>query len=302
MRAGSGSPSLRPGPDRIPPTSFQSGLTIPQGSHEDDIVACFDLFPTILGVAGVSFAHSIDGTDLRPYLRADPGTHRPQELLIHFPHDHRSDYFTIFREGDWKLIYNFASNTHELYNLATDLSEANDLSTSDPERVMAMSRKMAQQLAAAGAQWPTFDSGGADDPLAMPVLPAVDLDADGIPDNTEDPNGNGLVDPGETDPDSNNTDSDPTPDGAELKTGTDPLDPSSFFHLSFAIDDTGRVQLTWPSAPGALYRVEHSDTLESDDWDLVQDDVPAHPSDPATTFDAGILPVDSPHFWRTVLK
>lgn len=35
----------------------------------------------------------------------------------------------------------------------------------------------------------------------MPDLPDVDSDGDGVPDLIEDANGNGLIDPGETDPD-----------------------------------------------------------------------------------------------------
>ncbi|NNM30286.1 MAG: sulfatase, partial [Akkermansiaceae bacterium] len=167
--------------------AFQAGLPIPAGSHEDDIIAIFDLFPTFASVAGAPFGHPVDGRDLTPYFRAEPGTHRPQKLLIHFPHDHRSDYFTIFREGDWKLIYNFAPDSYELYNLATDLSETTNLAAAEPERVMAMARAMARELEAAGAQWPTLQPGGADDPFAMPQLPGVDLDHDGLPDNTEDP-------------------------------------------------------------------------------------------------------------------
>lgn len=181
---------------------FQSTMPIPLGSHTDDIVTIFDLYPTLLGVAGVGFIHDIDGVDLRPYLRNEPGFHRPQELMIHFPHNHRSAYFTIFRQGDWKLIYNYASDSYELYNLETDLSESIDLSGSESERVMRMARKMAQHLNKAGALWPRFFSTGTDDPLMIPYLPMVDVDHDGIPDNREDANSNGLVDPGETNPES----------------------------------------------------------------------------------------------------
>ena len=37
--------------------------------------------------------------------------------------------------------------------------------------------------------------------IRMPDLPDVDSDGDGVPDLIEDANGNGLIDPGETDPD-----------------------------------------------------------------------------------------------------
>lgn len=46
----------------------------------------------------------------------------------------------------------------------------------------------------------------------------VDTDADSIPDQTEDRNGNGRVDPGETDPGSSDTDGDGIPDDEEVST------------------------------------------------------------------------------------
>jgi arylsulfatase A-like enzyme len=278
---------------------FQAALPIPAGSREDDLVAIFDFFPTFAAVAGVPVTGAIDGHDLTPYLRAVPGTHRPQELLIHFPHDHRSAYFTILREGDWKLIYNYAANSHELYHLATDLSERNDLAASEPERVMAMARTMARRLAAAGAQWPTFAAGGADDPLAMPVLPGVDLDHDGIPDNTEDPNGNGLRDPGETAPDNDNSDGDPTRDGDELRTGTNPLDGASFFRAIPGTAGGNRV-LSWPSSPASRYRVESSSSLMPGEWEVFADNIPGAAG--ITTIELG--PVSGPleGFYRVGLK
>jgi len=171
----------------------QSTLQIPQGSVEDDIVSVFDMFPTIANVTGTSYSHNVDGVDLSPYLKAEPGSHRQQDLLIHFPHDHRAEYFTVYREGDWKLIYNYVTDDFELYNLVNDISESNNLYNSQPNRVMQMARKMAQELNDAGAQWPEF-SNGQDDPFSMPNLPNVDIDGDGIPDNIEDSNFNGLVD------------------------------------------------------------------------------------------------------------
>ncbi len=153
-------------PDATSPS--QSALPIASGSRQDDIVAIFDLFPTFAAIAGVPPVPDLDGYDLTPYFRGEPGHHRPQELLIHFPHDHRSAYFTIFIEGDWKLIYNYASNDYELYNLATDISEANNRAAEEPKRVLEMSRKMAGELAREGAQWPTLASSGADDPLILP--------------------------------------------------------------------------------------------------------------------------------------
>ena len=54
-------------------------------------------------------------------------------------------------------------------------------------------------------------------------VPTPDSDGDGLDDDIEDPNGNGIVDPGETDPFDADTDDDGITDGDEVK-GTGPLE------------------------------------------------------------------------------
>jgi arylsulfatase A-like enzyme len=285
---------------RNPASPFQTALPIPEASREDDLVAIFDIHSTLAAVAGVAPSPGIDGHDLSPYLRAEPGSHRPQELLIHYPHDHRSDYFSVFHEGDWKLIYDYPTASVELYHLASDLSESNNRAAADPVRVMRMARKLARALAADGAHWPRFTSNNAEDPFRMPDLPTVDSDGDGIPDLVEDANRNGLVDPGETDPDNPDTDGDGTSDGVELKSGTNPLDATSYFKAVFELEP-GEVVLRWPSAPGAVYRVEASDALSQGTWQTVSDNIPASPLS-HTSLQVPDLPAGDRRFFRVVLK
>jgi len=71
--------------------------------------------------------------------------------------------------------------------------------------------------------------------LAVDNKPLADSDNDGLPDSVEDSNGNGVVDPGETDPLDADTDDDGLSDGVEDSNGngvidtgeTDPLDTDS---------------------------------------------------------------------------
>lgn len=76
---------------------------------------------------------------------------------------------------------------------------------------------------------------GDDDPNTLPVdsdgdgtPDFLDLDSDGdfVPDAQEDPNGNGVVDPGESSSTSPDTDGDGTPDLVEWIAGSDPNDPT----------------------------------------------------------------------------
>ena len=117
----------------------------------------------------------------------------------------------------------------------------------------------------------------------------------------EDPNLNGLVDASETDPDNDNTDSDRTRDGDELRTGTNPLDASSDFIGTIAADTGGGRTIRWPSKPGVFYRIETSTTLTNADWTVIADSVPAHAQDASTSY---LLPSSSApaRFYRIRLE
>lgn len=276
---------------------FQTAHPVVSNAVEDDIITIFDLYPTFLEAAGVSLTQDVDGTSILPYFAQLPGTHREQSLLLHFPHDHRGDYFSSLREGPWKYIYKYSSDTHELYNLETDLSETNNLAATNPERAARMGRTLARALKDAEAQWPVIQSTRADDPLLLPQNPAIDSDDDGLSDATEDPNRNGLVDAGETNPDSDNTDGDRTPDGAEIATGTDPLDAASDFNLT--IRPTGdSFLLEWPSKAGANYHLQWSTTL-TEPWNTIADNISAESTGDRTSRS---VTIESDRFFRVTLK
>lgn len=212
---------------------FQQAYPVTSGARIHDIVSAQDIFPTTLGAAGIPLPTTddagnplvIDGVDLGPYLRGEPGHHRPQTLLNHAPCTSRSIFFTTYLDGDWKLIYSYVTSSpdistplplgsYELYNLADDIHEANNLVTSEPERVMKMARAMVSELKRYGAPYPVLKAYDADlaalglpadangvHPVILPEIPGADVDHDGLDDNAEDPNRNGIIDPGETDPD-----------------------------------------------------------------------------------------------------
>ncbi len=254
--------------------SFQQAIPITPGTRQDDMVHISDMFPTVLSVAGLPIPQPIDGFDLKPYFAGDANYHRPQRIITHYPHSHNGDYYSLYHEDHWKLIYNYADESYELYDLAADIGETNNLAAAQPERVMAMSRKLFREFQGMGAQFPQNVSRGAPQSPITPLNYVLDLDHDGIPDIVEDPNRNGLIDAGETDPDNDNTDGDGTPDGVEIRAGTDPLDSSSFFFgkLSHQADSWS---VTWPSKPGAIYRIDSSTSMSSNEWVPVADDISA---------------------------
>jgi arylsulfatase A len=130
---------------------------VPAGKTSDTPVCSIDLFPTIMDAIGVALPEDrpIDGLSLLPHLKS--GGTSPlgrDELLWHFPHyRHNPGPYSIIRKGDWKLI-KFWSGSHELYNLADDLGEQNDLSKEMPEKASALDALLVKRLEASQAKLP----------------------------------------------------------------------------------------------------------------------------------------------------
>lgn len=206
---------------------IQQEYSIPRNAVNHDIVAIWDIYPTILKMLKlkVPVDQQVDGEDISPYFKGDSSFHRTQKIYQHFPHRHTyANFYSSYREGDWKVIYNYmdqyahtdlySGNGYktagrfpwQLFNLKDDIGESNDLAqdAAQKERLMRMARSLIRELSRADAQYPVLTRDGKEIGTAyirMPDLPDVDSDGDGVPDLVEDANGNGIIDPGETDPD-----------------------------------------------------------------------------------------------------
>jgi arylsulfatase A-like enzyme len=290
-----------------PDNSFQQDLPITGGSVEHDIVGVEDIAPTILAAADVT-APDMDGYDLSPYLRSDIGSHRPQKLLRHMPHEHRSDYFVWLREDEWKLLYRYDTDVFELYNLSDDRDETDDLAADQPEKVLTMARDMASELndswGVYGALWPTFnptqestpDRPLEDDPFLIDFSvdgrDAIDSDGDGLVDAVEDADGDGLVGASETSADNSDTDGDSTDDYTETLLNLDPLDSNSYFTARIASTGNGTLDLAWPSAPSLFFSVRSSTdlSLPVEDWTVL---IPSVEADDTLTETIQSITIDS---------
>ena len=58
-----------------------------------------------------------------------------ETLYWHYPHYHGAGCIPVgaMRHGDWKLVHWYGEDRYELYNLAKDLSELQDVSQSKSE-------------------------------------------------------------------------------------------------------------------------------------------------------------------------
>ncbi len=113
-----------------------------------------DLYPTLLEATSTTPPkdYTLDGKSLVPLLKDSTSELKRKAIYWHFPcylqgYTERHGPFRTtpggaVRSGEWKLIEYFEDGTLELYNLAKDIGEANDVSKSEPEKVKELHRLM----------------------------------------------------------------------------------------------------------------------------------------------------------------
>ncbi len=107
--------------------------TIPAGKVYNKPVISLDIAPTACAVAGASIAGAkFDGANLLPFLTGKL-TGNPHDALYW-----RFGAQLAIRRGDWKLV-KFGDEITELYNLAKDIGEKNNLAEKNPEKVKELS-------------------------------------------------------------------------------------------------------------------------------------------------------------------
>jgi arylsulfatase A-like enzyme len=141
----------------------QKRLPIAQNSIQSQQAAVYDMFPTILGLTSVQTpaSHALDGKKLDTLLTASPDSGRDEKFLMHYPHaPHRTDYFTTFRDGEWKVIYHYfptevsGGSHYQLFNLKADPFEQNDLAKTHPAELKKMMQGLSAGLEAQSAVYP----------------------------------------------------------------------------------------------------------------------------------------------------
>ena len=142
---------------------YEGGLQIPlivrwtgriKADQVSDVpVISTDWMPTFLTLAGVAGIEKYDGMNLVDLLtQGRAPTARP--LFWHQPHytNQGGRPAGAIREGNWKLIEHYETGACELYDLAKDPSEANDLAAKEPNRVAELRGKLEKWRRDVGAQ------------------------------------------------------------------------------------------------------------------------------------------------------
>lgn len=117
---------------------WPAGLEAEPGSITDQPAHLIDVMPTLKQLARIpeptepapTAERTLFGRSLVPLLQGEAWVD-PRELYFRFGNNR------AVRRGDWKLV-SFRHSPWELYNLAEDRTELNDLSDAQPERVEAM--------------------------------------------------------------------------------------------------------------------------------------------------------------------
>lgn len=137
-------------------SNYEGGLRVPviikwpgktkRGSVSHEPVVSTDFYPTILAATGQNLRphQHLDGKNLAPILTGRGELER-DALYWHYPHynQHPSSFpSSVIRSGDWKLIEFLETGQKQLFNLANDIGETNDLSKAEPSKTEALYRKL----------------------------------------------------------------------------------------------------------------------------------------------------------------
>ncbi|MBL7039118.1 MAG: sulfatase [Pirellulaceae bacterium] len=146
LRAGKS--SLYEGGIRVP-LIVRWPQVVPAGKECHTPTSNVDFYPTLLACAdvGPDPRQKLDGVPILPILK-DPQAKLDRDALFwHYPlekpHFLGGRSSGAIRQGDWKLIEFFDTHTIELYNLARDVGEQDNLADKRPDKTAELRRRLA---------------------------------------------------------------------------------------------------------------------------------------------------------------
>ena len=133
---------------------YEGGIRVPlivKWPHRGEIgtvcaepVISTDFFPTILEMTGV--ANKTNGIDGKSFTRLVRGKEMDRgPIYWHFPHYSNHGMQSpggAVRDGDYKLLDYFENGTVQLFNLANDIGEQNDLSKIEVQKTKELTEKL----------------------------------------------------------------------------------------------------------------------------------------------------------------
>jgi len=134
------------------------GVTKPATTVSDPVLI-EDFFPTILESAGIDWraktVQEVDGLSFVPLLRGKGSTSPGRAFIWNFPHNYSGQGpFSVLRQGNFKLVHHHAERRLELFNIAKDIGETQEVSSKMPDKVKDLAEVLGRQLRFLGAQMP----------------------------------------------------------------------------------------------------------------------------------------------------
>lgn len=171
LRGGKG--GLWEGGIRVPFIVRGPGIAKDSWCHQP--VVGYDWFPTFCRWAGVkeTLPEKLDGGDLTPLLLGGnrPANRHDSALLFHFPHYQGENPQSAIRDGNLKLIIDHETKSRQLFDLAADPGERNDLSGARKDVADRIEAQLRDRLREAGASMPApnpeYDPAQAPQPRKM---------------------------------------------------------------------------------------------------------------------------------------
>ncbi len=135
--------SMYEGGIRVPGMARWPGQIKPNTTADGPVIGS-DLFPTVLGICGVNppADRVIDGADVLPLLTGKV-TIVDRKLPFYWRLNMApNNLHMALRDGDWKILAAQDFGKIELFNLKADPKEATELSAKEPERLVAMTKRL----------------------------------------------------------------------------------------------------------------------------------------------------------------
>lgn len=139
---------------RVPLMIRWPGTIAPEQINDTPVIS-MDFFPTILEVCGLAPEPVCDGESLAPLFKG--GRLHRQSIYFHFPNYawHRSNSLAgAVRSGDYKLVRHYTTDQLELYNVAKDIGETNNLISKRPRLATRLNQQLTQWLTETDAAMP----------------------------------------------------------------------------------------------------------------------------------------------------
>ena len=151
--------------------SNQKKMPIAQNQVQHQLGSIIDLFPTLCHVANISIPEEYicDGYDLYDQFIGEQNKSRREIFLNHFPHQHRSSYYTSLVDSDWKIIYHYPivdQPHYELFYLRSDPFETTNLAYKNPAQLRTMMITLQKEMEDNHALYPEVE----EEPLEL-IIP-----------------------------------------------------------------------------------------------------------------------------------